>query len=86
MLEVLERHAAHQKQPEKCIMEFMALAGEKDPDRPGEWTVTLLMCLQRMAKKGTFWARERLQVADCEIKQQQWLVLCSEITEEVRLV
>jgi hypothetical protein len=62
-----------EKQPDQCIMEFMALAGEKDPKRQGEWMITRLMCLQRMEKNGHFWARERVQMMDCEIEEKRWL-------------
>ena len=43
-----------EKQPDRCIMGFMALAGEKDPKRQGKWMITMLMCLQRMEEDGHF--------------------------------
>lgn len=85
-------------QPEHCVMEFMALHGEKDEqhqhgaerikvdekggDEEGgvkdvgndeeKWTITMLMLMQRMAKKEAFWARERVQIMDCTISEGDW--------------
>lgn len=53
---------------EECVMEFMALAGEKDEMWEGEWVVTMLMCLQR--QRGRL---ERVQVMDCEFNELYWL-------------
>lgn len=61
------------KQPEHCIMEFMALTGQKDTRREGQWVITMLMCLQRIVKGGIFWGTERLQVTNCEIPEERWL-------------
>ncbi|KAF2193520.1 HET-domain-containing protein [Zopfia rhizophila CBS 207.26] len=47
-----------EKQSKRCVMRFMALAGEKDVKREGQWMITMLMCLQRMEKDGHFWANE----------------------------
>jgi hypothetical protein len=69
-----------EKQLDQCIMGFMALAGEKDPKRQGEWVITMLMCLQRMEKNGHFWARERVQVMDCEIEEERWLKIGAKVT------
>jgi hypothetical protein len=68
-----------EKQSGQCIMEFMALAGEKDVKREGKWITTMLMCLQRMEKNGHFWARERVQVMDCEIEEEGWLKTRAEV-------
>ena len=65
-------------QPERFVMEFMALSGDKNEEFPERWTITLLMALQRMEKNGHFWARERLQVMDCTIEQQHWLDIGAE--------
>lgn len=45
-------------------MKSMALAGEKNTMRDGEWVVTMLMCLR--------WQRshlERVQVMDCQLNE-----------------
>ncbi|KAL5375893.1 hypothetical protein DPSP01_010888 [Paraphaeosphaeria sporulosa] len=72
-------------QGEECVMDFMALAGRKDEELEGDWVITLLMCLQRMEKKGQLWGEERVQVLDCEIGEQKWLEAGAE-TKDLRLV
>ena len=62
-----------EKQSQACTMEFMAIHGERNADRPGQWTIKMLMLLQKMEKNGHFWAHERVQVMDCEIEQHLWL-------------
>ncbi|SPO01535.1 uncharacterized protein DNG_04208 [Cephalotrichum gorgonifer] len=83
-------------QPENCVMEFMAIHGEKEERSDGDdhiregvdgdqggtdedgkhdgdrWTITMLMLTQRMAKKGSFWANERVQVMDCRLTEEEW--------------
>ena len=78
--------------PDHCVMEFMALHGEKekeegrgdvgvapvaeDEDVTGQgkekWTTTLLMLMQRMEKKGHWWASERVQVMECSLTEEEW--------------
>ena len=62
-----------EQQPDSCAKEFLALMGKKHPDKQGECIITMLMCLQRTAKNGDVWARERVQVMDCEIEEERWL-------------
>ncbi|EXJ75623.1 uncharacterized protein A1O5_00130 [Cladophialophora psammophila CBS 110553] len=71
--------AWRRKQPDQCIMRFMALAGEKDPKRQGKWKITMLMCLQRMEKNGHYWADERVQVMDCEIDEESWMKMGAKV-------
>lgn len=59
----------------ECFMDFMALAGKRDDKNPGQWIITMLMCLQRMEKNGQFCGHERVQVMDCLITEQNWLEL-----------
>ncbi|MBE3049811.1 HET domain-containing protein, partial [Candidatus Bathyarchaeota archaeon] len=75
--------------PDHCVMEFMALHGEKEEkggvgdasvteDEDGtdqgneKWTTTMLMLMQRMEKKGHWWASERVQVMDCSLTEEEW--------------
>jgi len=45
----------------------MALAGERRVEGEAKWTITMLMCLQRMARSGDLWACEPVQVMEWEI-------------------
>jgi hypothetical protein len=49
------------------VAEFMALTGERDDCRLGEWRIKMLMLLQRMEKNGHSWAHERVEVMRCDI-------------------
>ncbi|PKS05431.1 hypothetical protein jhhlp_008807 [Lomentospora prolificans] len=65
------------EQPDYCVMEFVALHGEKseggsEEEDGGSWTITMLMLLQRMAKKDSFWANERVQIMDCKLSEADW--------------
>lgn len=62
-----------EKQSRELVMEFMALSGTKDHERPGQWTITSLMLLQRMEKNRQFWTSERVQIMGCNIKQHLWI-------------
>lgn len=64
----------------ECIMSFMALAGRKDEQRPGEWTVTMLICLQEVEEIGRLIRYERVQIMDCEIDQGQWIEAGAEVS------
>src|SRR3569833_1470153 len=48
-------------------MMFMALAGERRVEGEAKRTITMLMCLQRMARSGDLWACEPVQVMEWEI-------------------
>jgi hypothetical protein len=61
------------QQPLICVMDFVALAGAKNKERPGQWIITLLMLVHCMEKNGHVWARERVQIMDCNIEQSYWL-------------
>lgn len=65
-----------EQQEALCTMDFMALAGKPDMQRPGKWIITMLMCLQ-VAKDHGFREHvneyERLQVMDCELGEEAWL-------------
>ena len=62
-----------ERQPEYCVRNFLALTMREDPEKKGGHVITMLMCLQRMAKNGHFWAWERVQVMDCEVEEERWL-------------
>lgn len=64
---------AQQKTP--CIMDFIALAGKSDVERPGKWIITMLMCLKVVHDHGfgRMNKYERLQVMDCELGEEAWL-------------
>jgi hypothetical protein len=66
-----EQWRAQQENP--CVMEFMALAGKPNVERPGKWTITMLMCLQLIYQRGPFGNYERVQVMDCELSEEIWL-------------
>ncbi|KAI9710710.1 MAG: hypothetical protein M1820_002543 [Bogoriella megaspora] len=62
-----------EQQTHVCIMTFLALAGDRNPEDPGKWTITMLMLLQSVTKDGIFGPQERIHVMDCSIKQELWI-------------
>ncbi|KAH8811262.1 heterokaryon incompatibility protein-domain-containing protein [Xylogone sp. PMI_703] len=76
-----------EKQPRECVKKFMALAGEKDPEREG-WIVSMAMCLEAIEEEEEdrfYWAAERVQVMDCQIDDRTWR-RCGAQCQHVRLV
>lgn len=69
-----------------CIMDFIALSGKPDAERPGKRTITMLMCLKLIEDMGGFMNRyERLQVMDCELGEEAWLNMGGVISECIKL-
>ncbi|KAF2721150.1 hypothetical protein K431DRAFT_77113 [Polychaeton citri CBS 116435] len=76
--------AWRKQQPESCIMDFMALAGERDP-LSDHWVITMLMLLQENSSHCQYGDHERVQVMDTNIEQERWLKAGAE-TINVRLI
>lgn len=65
-----------EQQETLCTMDFMALTGKPDMQRPGKWIITMLMCLRVVKDHGIGGhvnEYERLQVMDCELGEEAWL-------------
>ncbi|KAK0631041.1 heterokaryon incompatibility protein-domain-containing protein [Bombardia bombarda] len=64
---------SHLQDGEKGCTDQGTQTDDEKAKENGKWTVTMLLCMQFMAKNGHVWARERVQVMDCEIGEDEWL-------------
>ncbi|KAL7916849.1 heterokaryon incompatibility domain-containing protein [Trichoderma velutinum] len=62
-----------EQQGTSCTMDFMALTGHIDVNKPGKWTITMLMCLRDMDRDNPSYTYERLQIMDCALTEEEWL-------------
>ncbi|UKZ68995.1 uncharacterized protein TrAtP1_010013 [Trichoderma atroviride] len=71
-----------------CIIDFMPLLGNPDAERPGKWTIKMLMCLDPVNgnEQRGYLKYERLQVMDCELCEEAWLNMGGVTAEFLDLV